>query len=450
MTALAAVPPTPLAESLPRLERLVSPFTGVVRAVHEVLAPPHDARLVRLATAPPDMRPLLGFHPDHLDDTSGGSAETRAQARAAAIGELVERYAASFVPEETLVHGPAARFREEAVSPERFSLFAPEQYRAAGFPFVPFTAATPVRWTRGFRLPGGEPALLPAQLVYLRWDGFGAGEAPIGVASSSGLACGPTLEESVLAGLLELVERDAFVLTWTHRLSLPLLDHRDTPGLPAWEERYLAPAGARHHVVDLSAFLGVPVALAVVRSEGAGEPAVAVGAGSAATACDAGKKALAEGYAVRTWARALLAHEPARRFSATGDEVVTFSDHVHFHARPEHAETTAFLTSSSERRALADVPALPGDGVLEWIRAICTRLASQGCTAFAVDVTTPDVRDAGLYVTKTIVPQLCPLDVRQDARLLGGERLRTLPHRLGLATGPLRWEDVNPYPHPFP
>ena len=38
------------------------------------------------------------------------------------------------------------------------------------------------------------------------------------------MACGATLEEAILSGLLELVERDAFLIAWYNRLSLPLVD----------------------------------------------------------------------------------------------------------------------------------------------------------------------------------------------------------------------------------
>ena len=450
MTPLAARPQISLAESLTRLEALVSPSTGIVRDVYEILALPDDARLARLATTLADTRPLLGVRPRHLEEPSGGSADTRERARAAAIGEAVERYAASFRPEEELVLATARELGPGAVDPDRFALFAAEQQRAPGFPWVEFTAETRLRWKRGFSLPDGAPTWLPAQLVYLHWSGFPADEAAIGYATSSGLACGPTLEQSVLTGLLELVERDAFALVWTNRLSLPLLDWSGDSELTAWERRYLAPAAARHDVVDLSSFLGIPVALAVVHGDGVHEPAHAVGAGCAAVAGEAWKKALAEAYSVRAWARRLMAAHPDRHYLSPESEVVSFTDHVHFHALGENAGACAFLTQSSARRQVSDVEAISGETALDRIAVVCERLARQECHAYAVDVTTPDLREAELWVTRTVVPELCPLDVRHDERFLGGERLRALPHRLGLTQRPLRWDEINPDPHPFP
>jgi ribosomal protein S12 methylthiotransferase accessory factor len=438
---------TPLAESLPRLETLVSPYTGVVRRLHTLLAGPDDARLIRIGATTADTAGLTGADSEPLEGGAGGWAELADRARAAAIGEAAERYSGSYLPEERLVLASADELGAAAVEPERFALFAAWQHAEPGFPFVPFGRATRVRWVGGFSVPAGEEAYLPVQLVYLAWR-RARGEEAIGYATSSGLACGPTLEEAVLAGLFELIERDAFVLAWTNRLSLPLLDWRADADLSNFDARYLAPAGARHAVVDLSPFLDVPVALAVAEGDGVVEPAFAVGAGCAATVRDAVKKALAEAYAVRSWGRGLM--QSPRTYADDFRDVVTFADHIRLYTSPAAASAAAFLTASRKTRMVADVPPLPGATPAEQIRQLTDRLAEDGISAYAVDVTSPDVAAAGLSVAKVVAPELCPLDVRHDSRFLGGERLYNAAFELGLAGAPLAPGAVNPYPHPFP
>lgn len=44
--------------------------------------------------------------------------------------------------------------------------------------------------------------------------------------TSNGCALGGSLEEAVLYGMLEVVERDSFLLTWYAQLPLPRLDPR--------------------------------------------------------------------------------------------------------------------------------------------------------------------------------------------------------------------------------
>jgi len=65
---------TPLAESLPRLETLVSPYTGIVRRLHALLAAPDDARLIRIGATTADTSTLTGAHPEPLEGGTGGWA----------------------------------------------------------------------------------------------------------------------------------------------------------------------------------------------------------------------------------------------------------------------------------------------------------------------------------------------------------------------------------------
>jgi ribosomal protein S12 methylthiotransferase accessory factor len=437
-------PPTPLDQSLARLETLVSPYTGIVRRIDVHLVGPDDARLIRIGAKTADGDQVTGAGRGALDGTCGW-AEHEPHARAAAIGEAAERYAGSCLPADSLL-ATAAELGPAAVDPGRFALFAAWQYAQRGFMFEPFTREARVRWVRGFSLPDAADSLLPAQLVYLGWRRT-TGEAPIGYATSNGLACGATLEEAVLAGLFELIERDAFMLTWTNRLSMPLLDWSDDADLSAFESRYLAPAGARHHAVDLSPFLDVPVVIAAAEGDGVKEPAFSLGAGSAPTVVEAAKKALAEAYAVRTWGRLLMLTEPDVPDSS---DVTTFADHIHFYTRPPRSVAAQFLVASSDRRSVGEVPALAGTTPLERIAELTDRLARRSISAYAVDVTSPDVAAAGVAVAKVVAPELCSLDVRHDCRFLGGERLYRAAFELGLAEAPLAPEDVNPCPHPFP
>lgn len=449
-TLLRDRPLTPLGESLPRLESLVSQYTGVVRRVHTILASPDDARLIRVGATTSDTRQVIDADLGRRDGDGGGCAERMSEARAAAIGEAAERYAGSFLAERALVLATADELGPAAIDPPRFALFARRQHDTPGFGFAPFRRDTRVRWARGFALPDGEETYVPAQLVYLTWSRLAPEEQPVAYSTSNGLACGPTLEEAVLAGLLELVERDAFMITWAAGLSLPLLDWSSEPELLAFESRYLAAAGGRHAVVDLSDFLHVPTALAVVRGDGSREPAVAVGAGSAPSIVDAVKKALAEAYSVRSWGRGLVAATPHRTFAEDCSDVVSFADHIHLYALPGHAGAADFLTASTVVRKVEDVAVLPGVSALERICQLTGRLRAQGVRAYAVDVTSPDVADAGLVVAKVVAPELCPLDVRHDTRFLGGSRLYRAAHELGLRDAPLAAGDVNADPHPFP
>jgi ribosomal protein S12 methylthiotransferase accessory factor len=396
------------------LDSLVSPLVGVVRGTQEALAGPEDARLAAAWCETAYPRAIVG----------GGSGLSVRDARAAAIGEAVERYSACIVDPDACVVATARELGAAAIDPARFALFSAAQYASAGFPYVRFDLDTRLTWVEGVALPTGEPAWLPAQLVHLAGH---EDERPICRTTSSGLACQATFEGATVAALLELLERDAFMITWKTRISWPLLDWRDDERLVSFEETFLRPTGLRWHAIDLSTFWDVPIAAAVVR----GGATLGVGAAAATTVERAVIKALDEATRVRTWARALRAsgiEAPA------AEDVEELDDHIRFYADPRNTPKVDFLDGSPRRKRVADVKALDGG-----IEALCLRLARRNVTAYAVDVTSSDVREAGVVVVRAIAPELCALDVEHKAQLLGAARLYEF------ASGAL-----NPDPHPFP
>jgi ribosomal protein S12 methylthiotransferase accessory factor len=444
MTAVASTPP---AESIRRLRTLVSRYTGVIRRVEEVLAAPDEIALIAVSCETGDGE-LLPSGP--VSRLGSGSGPNRESALAAALGEAVERYSAACPGSPgDLVVGCAAELGDQAVHPVRFALFSPEQYGGDRFPYRAFTETTHVAWVRGFALPRGEPALVPAQLVYLS-DAYGAKDVRIGPSTSNGLACHATLEEAVLSGLLEVLERDAFMIVWSNRLALPRLSWEGDAELLAFEARYLAPTGLRYAAIDLSGFWGVPTALGVVRSEAPGAGALGVGACAAPRVQEAVRKALDEACRVEAWATDLRFRDPERQFAADFSDVQDFDDHVHYYADHARARAADFLDACRETRDIGDVRPLAGESARALIESISQRLHDQGASAYAVEVTAPDIHAAGLRVAKVVAPELCALDADHRARFLGGRRLYEAAFQAGLSNRVLDADDLNPYPHPFP
>jgi ribosomal protein S12 methylthiotransferase accessory factor len=412
------------------LESLVSPFVGVVRGMQDVLAGPEDVRLATAWCESAFPHALVG----------GGSGATVHEARAAAIGEAVERYSACIVDPDAFVVGSARELGDRAVDPARFALFSETQYHTGDFPYVPFDRDTRFAWIEGVSLPDSRPAWLPAQLVHLAGH---ESEPPLCRTTSSGLACHASVGDATLAALLELLERDAFMITWKARLSWPLLDWGGHERLTDFERAFLRPTGLQWRAIDLSPFWDLPIVAAVVR----GGETLGVGAAAAVTVERAVTKALDEATRVHTWALALRAQGQG---APPAEEIEEFDDHIRFYADPRNTPCVRFLDGSPRLRRVESVPTIRGATAEARIATICRRLARRGVIAYAVDVTAPDVREAGLAVVRVVAPELCALDVEHRARLLGGDRLYDEPVRLGARKRRLTEMDINPDPHPFP
>ena len=426
-----------------RLESLISPYVGIVGDVTEVLRGADDARFACFTARQASNPWAVGAA---IEEGGGGRHLDRRRARSAALAEAAERYSASFVPAQAVLATSAA-LGSAAVEPASFALFSDAQYTTPGFPFARFDAATRVRWVEGVDLADGRSVLLPAQLVYL--PRAGSDEALIGYATSNGLAAGWSHHEAALAGLLELVERDAFVLAWSDRLSLPLLDPAGDAELAAIDRRLFVPTGLEHVGVDASVFFGVPVVIGVVRGPAGEIGALGVGGACATTVGEAWTKALVEAFATREYVRDCVGVDPGL-VPASPEAVETFDDHVHFYAHGEAARRAEFLTASTRRRSVLDVPAVPGATPGERLQESVQRLRAQDVGVYAVDVTSRDLAALGLSVVRVVCPELCALDVPHRARYRGGTRLYRAAFEAGLAPAPLPPEDLNPDPHPFP
>jgi ribosomal protein S12 methylthiotransferase accessory factor len=437
---------TPVEESLPRLDTFVSPIVGIVNDVVDLLPAASEPTLHCVGCTVTDATALIG---NWINEYTGSSKTTHDAARAAGIGEALERYSASFLPDNEFVTASAEELGPEAVDPERFALFVEDQWADPTLEIHPFRRDTVVRWVRGFAVPSGEPVWLPVQLVYMSWTRGQGDDTRIGFATSSGVACGPTLEEAVLTSLLELIERDAVMLAWHNRLSLPLLDWSNEPEIAELDARYFRPAGLPYSAVDLSVFMDLPAVLGIVHGIPGQLGALGIGASAASTVREAWLGALAEAFSVQRWTRDRALERP-EELDVSPDRMLTFDDHTIWYASHERAALAAFLDASPERRDARDVRTLEGDDVLERIEAVCRRLESRGCSAYAVDITAPDVREGGFRVVHAVVPELVQLDVVAGLRFLGARRLYHAAHEAGLVPRPLTIDDLNPHPHPFP
>ena len=445
MTSLLADEPfTDVESALERLEEAVSPLVGIVTQTISTTHTTDEASLPNCAGELASARRTVGG--DSVEYGSGAHPLPE-RARAAAIGEALERYSAMFVPRERIRLTTARALGDTAARPSRFALFHPTQLSEPGFPFAAFTEDTRTTFVAGLSLVDGSSVYLPAELVYL---GRPATLVPaVAYSTSSGLACAPTFTEAVLAALLELVERDAVMLAWKCGLSLPLLAWADDERLRFLDDRYFRPTGLRFAVVDGSVFLDVPVAIAVVHGPPGSNASLAVGAGAASTVAEAWLKAVSEGFGVYRWLRQQAIARPGTDLPDP-DEIESFDEHMLFYARPERADLASFLDASTERRRTLTVASLEGSTPLSQIEEIVASLAGRGISTYAVDVTSPDVRALGLSVARVIAPELCALDVSHRARFLGGARLYAAAHEAGLVAAPLELRDLNPLPHPFP
>ncbi|MEU9976259.1 TOMM precursor leader peptide-binding protein [Streptomyces sp. NPDC051014] len=347
----------------------------------------------------------------------------------------------------------------EAVDPRTTGLYS-EAFHAAD-PDVPrFAPDRPVEWVWGWSLRDARPVLVPEVVAYYHAPG-GIGRRFV-QESSNGCASGGSLTEAVYHGLMETVERDAFLLAWFGRARLPEIDPASSarPGTRAMVDR-LAMYGYRARFFDTRITFPVPVVTAVAERVDGGTGLLCFGAGASLDP----EAALASGLceiatdSVNLRRRTTRDQRRLRRMAADFHQVRVLHDHPLLYGLPEMGPYTDFLLrgrDDAERVPLASLASGPGaprasDDLRDDVEACVAAVAAHGFDVVVVDQTAPEQRALGLSTVKVLVPGLLPIDFgwsRQRAPHM--PRTRTALREAGLRAHDLADDDLNPAPHPFP
>jgi ribosomal protein S12 methylthiotransferase accessory factor len=431
---------SPRQRLLDALPDLIDEHVGIVRGVYH-------AR--RRADAPDFFRVYAracdtdAFCAQRNFGRAGGAAADRTDALAKAVGEAVERYCAAIYAAEdfAVTAGDAA----SCVAPAEFALYSAWQYRRPGFPYVPFTWKTRVRWVSARDLATGRTVNVPASMVFIPYVYSEAdGEAPIAQPISTGLACHAGLDEAAASGICEVVERDAVTLTWQARISPPRIDSRSLNPPTADLVARFARVGYDTALFDITTDLRIPVVLAVIRGRGSESVPIAVAASAHGDPNTAARKALEEVEHTRALCDEIRRTGPPP-IAHPGD-VTNQLGHLQYWSDVRRRRHASFLFASSARTAIGDLPAVTGRSPKEIVRELTARLNAGGHRVLLCDLTTPDVKAAGLAVVRALVPGLHPLFMGYRVRALGGHRLLA---RLGHFARRGGGQD-NPHPHPYP
>ncbi len=423
---------------------LVDAHTGIVREVVEFRIDDDEPPFVHyLSTA--SSTEAFGYLPNF--GNNGGAAATARAAIAKALGEAVERYCSAFFRPDDLIYSRYQELHEPATHPDGYALYTAPQYDTPGFPWRPFNSDTTVAWTRGISLVTGETTLVPAAYVYVpyRYQRHRS-ETPITQPISTGLACGTSLQDATLTALCEVIERDAFTITWQAHLSRPRILLDSLPAnLIALVERFWS-VGLTVHLVDITTDIACPTVLTVAEGSRLTSPAVAVAAATYPDPDIAMRKSLEELAHTRKFASQCMDFLPPvpvdveNAHPAVDDQRA----HLRFYCPQEAKPLAEFAWAGREEVCLGDIRTTTS----QTLDALVADVAATGLDIIALELTTSDVAELGLHVVRVVVPGCHPLHMGHAFRCKGGDRLATVPIRLGASD----WspEHDNPYPHPFP
>jgi bacteriocin biosynthesis cyclodehydratase domain-containing protein len=376
-----------------------------------------------------------------LRNMSSGKGASDLQARASGLCEGLERYSGVFRGDETRRRASVRRLGGAAIPLNDCLQFSDRQYREREawnarkshyhFVPVPLDSGAEVDWTSVWSLTLREPRYLPTAFCYFNVPQ--PDREPFCIGDSNGNAAGNTLEEAVLQGFLELVERDAVALWWYNRVKRPGVDV-DSFADPYLDRVrvYLRETGREFWVIDLTSDLKIPVFASLSRETDGQEERIVPGFGAHLDPHVALLRAVTE-------MNQMLSNVPEGTGQPGPGESVDDQETLEW-LRSATVVNQPYLLpdAAAERRGARSYPRSWTNDVAEDVRLCQALVEEHGMEMMVLDQTRTEI---GLPVVKVIVPGLRHF----WARYAPG-RLYDVPVRLGWLSAPTPEEELNPIP----
>jgi len=425
-----------------RFKHLIDPYTGVLRSLRRLPAPSggllHTYQVRHSLVAVFDTLDKLRANEQA---GSAGKGMTDAQARMSAVGEGLERYSAIWQGYEYVVWASYNELKKQAIHPKVLLGFSARQYAtrtawnaACSSPMLfvpePFDEDEVIAWAPVWSLTHGRYRYIPACYGFFGYPDDGTLFCR---ADSNGNAGGATLEEAVVQGFYELVERDAVASWFYNRLRRPGVDLASF-GKPYFAHLVQYYAEVLHrdlHVLDVTSDLGIPCFVAASHRTDRKPEDIIKGYGCHPDPVIAIGRALTELNQV-LYNVLEETGEGATRYYTRDPlglewlQTVTMAEHPYLAPDPEQP-----------LRTVDDYLFQATDDVLHDVLTGVQRAQAEHIEVYVLNLTRAEI---GMPVVKVIAPGLVHF-----WRRLGFRRLYDTPVKMGWREVARREEEVNPW-----
>ncbi|QNG60768.1 TOMM precursor leader peptide-binding protein [Bacillus sp. PAMC26568] len=389
------------------------------------------------------------------DEGVAGRTHSYAISELTAILEGLERSCGTTPRgKQTVVYDSYRNLKDQALNPIKVGVHAKEQYARPDFPFEQFDPDRPINWVWGYSLLQERPILVPELLAYYS---LGCGHGFV-YETSNGCALGGSLEEAIFYGILEVVERDSFLMTWYAELTLPRLDPYSVNDqeLHLMIDRVRSVGGYDLHFYNSTMEHGIPSVWALAKNRKQKGLNIICAAGAHLDPVRAVKSTIHELAAMMLTLDEKLEtnQEKFVRMLQDPSLVEKMDDHGMLYGLPQAQERLQFLLDDNR-------PLRSFDEEFKWksahadltddLRDILQKFRELNLDVIVVDQSTPETKRNGLYCVKVLIPGMLPMTFGHHlTRVTGLERVLRVPMELGYTKQPLTFEQLNPHPHPFP
>ncbi len=390
------------------------------------------------------------------DEGSAGRTNSYAVSEMTAILEGLERSCGIDPKGKRTVVYDSYNHLDSALHPLQVGVHTQTQYAAENFPFTPFDPDKKMNWVWGYSLQSKTSLLIPERLAYYS---MGCGDG-IMFETSNGCAIGGSLEEAIFYGIMEVLERDSFLMTWYGELPLPRIDPYSVQDeeLHLMIERMREVAGYDLYLYNGTMEHGIPCIFTIIKNRHShpDELNLMCAAGAHLDPVKAVKSAISESIGmIKPLNKEFKQNkETYKKMLHDSSLVRKMDDHGMLYGLPEAEKRLQFLLNQ-------EGPMQTFEEAFHWktkhsdltddLRNILKVFQQLYMDVIVVDQTSSEISRNGLHCVKVLIPGMLPMTFgHHQTRLAGLNRVLTVPKELGYVNKVFTMEELNPHPHPFP
>ena len=375
-----------------------------------------------------------------------GSSFSKEKALLKAMGEALERFSISIYRRKYLIWRSYKDLKNKkinAINPKHFITFSKPK-RKPTFRLYK-KESDKLYWTKGFSLIQNKNIFVPAQFVFVPYR-FKSTEPTIRTPISTGAACYGSLNGAILKGLLEVIERDAYMISYLNKLSRNIIDISNSKDeifrkITNSIKRY----NLEVYFLDISSDVPVYTILSIVIDKTGYGPAVSLGINSSLNLKDAIVGSFEELLHGRFWIRDSMFNQSTKKIKEIQEKrapisIFDLKERGLYWSQPRMIKKIKFFLEG-KKILVKNLPIKKTrnlNTLIKWFK-------NNKHEVIYVETTPAHIKKNKIYTVRILIPEFQPLCLDERFSYLDGERLKSVPLKLKLKSLKI----LNRVPQPF-
>lgn len=375
---------------------------------------------------------------------SGVSFFSQEKAVLKSLAEAIERYSNfAFFDSFVAYEGSYSDIGKNAINPQEFVFFSDEQLRQNKYKKFRIDNNSFFRWTKIKSLTDKKSYLIPCQSIYLSYKRL-KNEPVLYPSISTGTAGHFNLNEAILNGIYEILERDAFMIYYLSKITPSKYDLMSSTNKKI---KTLLEIAKRYNLevisLDVKTDLNIPTVVSVIIDRSGLSKAVSVGLKCHLDTEKAIIGSINEAFHTRTWIRESYIENPREITTSKLIKESSIKNRGLLWYSTKTISKLDFLVGGHKTTKIRK--ASDNLSVKKQITKLKKILAEKGYKIYYKDITSKYFENIPFKVVKVVIPGMQPVYLNEKYPLHGGKRLQTVPEKIGYPKS----KGLNSYPHPF-